>query len=189
MLIEVLQNKAVHYVCGAMEAAERENFEIFLEYQKELRAEVSQMQEAAASLSLCSEASLLAPPRALKTRLLDALDRSTVQRPPDGLVVTNSDGLIEWVNEGFTGMCGYALAELKGQKPGRVLQGPATDHEVVARVRAALQNQRECHEVLVNYHKDGTLYRVELKIAGILDDEGKPLAFVAREWKLGELAV
>jgi PAS domain S-box-containing protein len=104
------------------------------------------------------------------------------------VVVTGPDRLIHWVNPAFTAMCGYSLAELKGRKPGALLQGRETDLEAVGRIREALRQHRPCRETLVNYHKDGSAYRVDLRIAPVLDDEGAPLWFVARERKLADLA-
>ena len=81
-------------------------------------------------------------------------------------------------------MCGYTLAELRGRKPGQVLQGPDTDAASVTRIRTALHNRQPCHEQLVNYHKDGSRYRADIRLAPILDDANEPLYFVARERKL-----
>jgi PAS domain S-box-containing protein len=102
------------------------------------------------------------------------------------LVVTDPAGQVEWVNPAFTGMCGYALDELKGRKPGHLLQGPDTDRAAVNRIREAIRDRRPCRETLVNYHKDGSRYRVDLRITPILDDKSQPHWFVAQERKLVE---
>jgi PAS domain S-box-containing protein len=102
--------------------------------------------------------------------------------------VTDAEGRVEWVNAAFTAMCGHDLTEIKGHKPGRVLQGPETDAAAVARIRAALAAHEPCHETLVNYHKDGSPYRVDVRINPILDEDGAPLQFVARERKLPDPA-
>jgi hypothetical protein len=78
-------------------------------------------------------------------------------------------------------MCGHDLADLRGRKPGPLLQGPETDPAAVARIRAAVQARQACRETLVNYHKDGRAYRADIRIAPVLDDTGEPLWFVARE--------
>jgi PAS domain S-box-containing protein len=88
------------------------------------------------------------------------------------------------VNAAFTAMCGYTQEELQGRKPGHLLQGPETDPAAVQRIRAALAARQACRETLVNYHKDGTRYRVQVAITPILDDGGDPLWFVAKERKL-----
>ena len=100
------------------------------------------------------------------------------------VVVTGPEGLVEWINPAFTAMCGYSLTELKGRKPGQLLQGPETDAAAVDRIRSAVRNCLPCREQLVNYHKDGTLYRVDIAIAPVLDDAGQPLWFVATEREL-----
>jgi len=184
MLTELLQDRAALYVSGAMTPAERENFELILEFHAPLRGQVAALQEVGAAV-LLSRAKTSAPANALlKQRLLGALDSHPRQLQPDGIVVTGPDCCIEWVNPAFTAMCGYSLEESKGRKPGHFLQGPATDPAAVQRIREALHERRACHEVLVNYHKNGGTYRVDIAISPILDDAGAPLWFVAREREL-----
>ena len=43
---------------------------------------------------------------------------------------------------------------------------------------------RPCRETLVNYHKDGSRYVVDVSIAPVLDDAAWPCWFVARERRL-----
>lgn len=184
MLTDLLQERATLYAAGTMPASERDAFEVLLEYQVELRAQVAQLQDAMALLALAGATREVAPPPDLKGRILSAVQRAAPVREPEALVVTGSTGLIEWVNPAFTDMCGYSLDELRGRKPGHLLQGPETDAAAVERVRAALRDARPCRETLVNYHKNGSAYRVDLRITPILDEARQPLWFVARERKL-----
>lgn len=184
MLSELLQDRAALYVSGAMPAPERENFELVLDFHDELRTHVAGLQETATAVVLSHVSATAAPPAALKTRLLGTLATLPNPAEPDALVVTGGDGRVEWANPAFTAMCGFSLAELKGHKPGRLLQGPETDSAAVQRIRTALQQRHACRETLVNYHKDGTRYRVSVAITPVLDDEAQPLWFVARERKL-----
>lgn len=186
MLAGVLQDRAALYVSGEINAPDREAFDILLAFQPELRAEVARLQEAVAAVVMAQVPPVAAPPPELKLRLLSAVDHLPSRPEPDGLVATGPDGLVEWVNPAFTAMCGYALDELRGRKPGHLLQGPDTDPAVVARIREAMRERRACRETLVNYHKDGSRYRVDIRISPILDDEGHPLWFVAREIRLPE---
>lgn len=185
MLTELLQDRAALYVSGAMTAAERENFELILEFHSPLLAHVLALQDVGTDVTLAWLPQ--APPvnALMKDRLFGALDACPRQWKPDGIVVTGSDGRVEWVNAAFTAMCGYGLEECKGRKPGQLLQGPETDPACVQRMREAVRERRACREVLVNYHKTGARYRVDVTIAPILDDEGQPLWFVARELDLG----
>ena len=186
MLSEFLQDRASRYVSGDLTVSEHESFEVLLEYHHELRAHVAGLQEVVTALMMAGMTPLVAPPVELKARLLDALDAQSPKAEPDGLVVADSDGLVEWVNPVFMAMCGYSLEEIRGRKPGHLLQGPGTDPAPVGRIREALQERRPCRETLVNYHKDGTRYRVDVRITPILDDARQPVYFVAREQKLPE---
>lgn len=185
MLPELLHDRAVRYVSGDMTAEERESTEVILEFHQELRAYVAGLQEVVTAVVM-TQVTPVAAPVELKTRLLGALDALPPRSEPDGLVVTDSGGLVEWVNPAFMAMCGYSLEELKGRKPGHLLQGPGTDPAPVERIRESLRERRPCRETLVNYHKDGTRYRVDVRITPILDEARQPLYFVAREQKLPE---
>lgn len=187
MIAEPLQDRAALFVAGAMTAAERESFEVLLEYLVELRAQVAKLQEAVAAVEVASAAGVPPPPAALRERILGAVAATPQRKEPEALVVTGPAGMIEWVNEAFVGMCGHRLDELKGRKPGAVLQGAGTEPDAVARIREAMRRRQPCRETLLNYHKDGSPYRVDLRISPILDDTGEPLYFVAREQKLAEV--
>jgi PAS domain S-box-containing protein len=93
---------------------------------------------------------------------------------------------VQWVNPAFTAMCGYSIDELRGKSLGPILQGKRTDLAAVSRMRSAIHALRPCRETLVNYHKEGWPYWVDIEITPILDDERQPRWFVARE-RLTEL--
>ena len=94
---------------------------------------------------------------------------------------------VQQVNAAFEEMCGYTIDDVKGRKPSEVLQGPETEKAVVDRIRGALRSRVPCTETLINYHRDGSRYRVRLSITPILDDAGDPLWYVAKERKLESL--
>lgn len=184
MSSELLHDRAALYVAGALTAPERESFELVLEFKADLRAHVAQLQEVGTAVLLAGVPRRSAAPAALRNRILDTIRSRPQQVQPDSLVVTGPDGRVEWVNPPFTAMCGYSLAELKGRKPGALLQGAETDRAAVQRIRDAVRERRVCREVLINYHKDGAPYRVEVAITPVLDDEGAPLWFIAKEQQL-----
>lgn len=183
MLADFLQDRAALYVSGAMSATEREGFELVLAFHHELQEHVAQLQEAAA-IALCGSLKPVTPPPALRARLLAAVGAQPVRPQPDALVVADPEGRVEWVNDAFLALCGHSLEEIRGRKPGQILQGPATDPVAVARLRTALAERRPCREQLVNYHKSGSPYRVDVAITPILDDAGALRWFIAREREL-----
>ena len=190
MIPESLIDRATLYAASALSPAEREQFEILLEFHTELQALVTSLLEASTATILATQRVEHRPSAALKERILAAIPLSRSHHSRDqGFVVTDPDGLVEWVNPAFSAMCGYSLAELRGKKLGPILQGPATDPATVERVRQAVHARRQSSEALVNYHKNGTPYWVSVNITPFCDDSGNPLWLVAREVELPERAV
>jgi diguanylate cyclase (GGDEF)-like protein/PAS domain S-box-containing protein len=95
----------------------------------------------------------------------------------DAVLVTKAAPLDEpgpeiiYVNESFSRMTGYAYEEVVGNTP-RMLQGPLTDRPTLERIRHALTRWQPIQVELVNYHKDGTPFWVEISIVPVADDRG-----------------
>lgn len=104
----------------------------------------------------------------------------------NGVVITDRDGLIEWVNESFTHLTGYSLPEVLGRKPGAILQGPETDPDTVERIRAAIRNGHRCEEIILNYTKDGTPFYVQMRIDPVCSATGELRKFVALQTDVTE---
>jgi phosphoserine phosphatase RsbU/P len=60
----------------------------------------------------------------------------------------------------------------------RFLQGPLTDPDAVAAIRAALDRQRECVVEILNYRKDGTTFWNRLSITPVRDASGEVTHFI-----------
>jgi len=101
------------------------------------------------------------------------------QKTQNGVIITDAQGCIEWVNEGFTRISGYVLAEMQGKKPGDVLQGSQTDPLTIAQLRAALATGVPFNQEIYNYNKDGKGYWVALSIAPIYQETGELEGFIA----------
>ena len=184
-MLEILQDRAALYAAGTLLPAERAEFELLLEFHEELQQHVSRLLEVAATVVVATSGNHRPPP-SLKDRILAAVP-AHLSGPAEAAVAkvrTDGSGLIEWVNAEFTAMCGYELAELRGRKPGTVLQGAATNREQVAALRAGIRELRPVEAELVNYHKNGSPYRVHIAITPICDDDRKPLFYVAKERRL-----
>lgn len=184
-----LEEHAALYAAGALTERERVQFELILKFHDDLRDFVKHLEETAAGSPFTLEHSGVGLCPTLKSRVLEKV-RGRVQRAADeSFVLATPEGLVEWVNPAFVGMCGYTLQELKGRKLGPLLQGELTDKEAATRMRQAVNNRRPCTEALINYHKDGTPYWVSVNITPIWDDAGHFLCFIARELELPERAI
>ena len=182
MIEDFLQDRAALYVAGLMTRPEREEFELILEFHGELWELVCDLQEVGAAVVVSHlPRHSPAPPAELKSKVLRAIAAQPRWAIPESLVVTRPDRLVHWVNPAFSQMCGYTLDELRGKSLGPILQGKETDPAAVSRIRAALHDQRPCHETIVNYHRDGSAYWVDIAITPILDDADRLRWFVARE--------
>jgi methyl-accepting chemotaxis protein len=97
----------------------------------------------------------------------------------NSIVITGKDGLIQYVNRGFEKLTGYTLDEVRGKKPGPLLQGPATDPKTIERIRDALQHRRPIYDEILNYRKSGEHYWISLAINPVLNDDGELEQFIS----------
>ena len=109
-----------------------------------------------------------------RVRLLE----SVVVHANDAVLITDAEPIdgpagprVIFVNEAFTRMTGYAPAEIVGRTP-RVLQGPKTDRAQLDTIRAALERWKPVRVELVNNHKNGDEFWVELSIVPVADARG-----------------
>ena len=105
----------------------------------------------------------------------------------DPTVITDPEGRVVWINPAFTTLCGYTLTEMKGRKPGHLLQGPASDPEAIAELRQAIREQRTASVELINYHKNGAPYAVWITVNPLQDRSGEHIGFMAIERETSRL--
>lgn len=118
-----------------------------------------------------------------ENRLLALVASST----NNAVIVTDADGRIDWVNDAFTELTGYAPDEVRGHKPGNLLQGPLTDTATVRRIGELLAARQAFRDVeLVNYTKDRRAYWISLDIQPVFDDDGQLQRFFAIERDITE---
>ncbi len=97
----------------------------------------------------------------------------------NSVVITGADQLIEYVNPGFTKLTGYHLEQVKGKKPGHVLQGDHTDKKTVERIRTNLKNRTPFYDEILNYDNQGKPYWISLAINPVFDENGKLKKFIS----------
>lgn len=90
----------------------------------------------------------------------------------NAVVLTDPAGLVLWVNEGFSRMTGFTLAEMRLQKPGHLLQGPGTDPRTVELIRTHIAHRKSVNTEIVNHRKDGTPYWSAIEIQPMFDAAG-----------------
>ncbi|MEM9339661.1 MAG: PAS domain-containing protein [Bacteroidota bacterium] len=104
----------------------------------------------------------------------------------NAVIVTDQNGSIEWVNQGFVKITEYTLSEVKGKKPGSFLQGPETREEDVIAIRKGIKSQKPFTSEIYNYSKSGNGYWLSLSITPIFDEYGMLDKFIAIERDITE---
>ena len=99
----------------------------------------------------------------------------------NGVVFTDREGLVEWINQGFERISGYTLAESIGKKPGDMLGGAATDADEKQRMADAIREGKGFDVEIINYHKSGRPYWIDIKCSPLADEHGSLQGFMAIE--------
>ncbi|MFN3463941.1 MAG: PAS domain S-box protein [Terricaulis sp.] len=113
--------------------------------------------------------------------------QTAISRLKDVVIITEAGPIEEgppivFVNEAFTTMTGYTPVEVLG-KPLRVLHGPKTDPDELARARALLAAGRTARTEIINYAKGGREFWVEGELFPLTTDNGQTthIVVVARD--------
>jgi PAS domain S-box-containing protein len=102
-------------------------------------------------------------------------------RTDNAVILTDPQGRIEWVNEGFSRLTGYTLAEVRGQKPGALLQGPGTSADTVRHMRESLARGWGFTAEVLNYSREQRPYWVHIEVQPLYDEQGQLTHFMAIE--------
>jgi PAS domain S-box-containing protein len=106
---------------------------------------------------------------------------AVAERANDMVIVTGPDGLTTWANRAVARHTGYDVDDLKGRKPGDVLQGADTDPIEKRRIGDAIRARQPVRSTLLNYTRAGQPYWVELDIAPVFGADGAVRQFIAIE--------
>ena len=110
---------------------------------------------------------------------------TAVDASGQSVLITNGKQEIIYTNPAFTLMTGYESDEVMGKTP-RFLQGAETSQATRVAIREALAANKPVHVEILNYHKTGRAYWLDLSIVPVLDDEGEVTNFVAIEVDITE---
>ncbi|HIJ86189.1 MAG TPA: response regulator [Desulfuromonadales bacterium] len=101
-----------------------------------------------------------------------------VEQCPVTIVITDTDGTIEFVNPHFTELTGYSAEEAIGKNP-RVLKSDKTPPEVFTDLWSTITKGKTWEGDFVNKGKDGTLFWEHAVISAMLDENGAITHYLA----------
>ena len=108
---------------------------------------------------------------------LDRLAR-VVQHTSNAVVITDLDLRIEWVNEGFTRITGYSLAEAAGRTPGELLGSGKADPVTLQTLHDAAVTGSACRVEVLNRARDGREYWIDTEVQPTRDASGVLVGFM-----------
>jgi PAS domain S-box-containing protein len=101
-----------------------------------------------------------------------------VEQSPVSVIVTDRDGVIEYVNTCFTEVTGYAKEEVLGRNP-RLLKSGLQPRAFYGDLWRTIRSGREWSGQLQNRRKDGSLYWTRDVIAPVTDESGEITHFIS----------
>jgi len=106
------------------------------------------------------------------------LNSAAIEAAANAVVITNSEGEIEFVNRAFSELTGYSQEESIGQNP-RILKSGEHDDAFFADLWQTILAGETWRGEIVNKRRDGTLYMEETTITPVLDRQGEVTNFIA----------
>jgi len=95
-----------------------------------------------------------------------------VEQSPATILITGTDGRIEYVNRRFAELTGYSGDEVIGRTP-RLLQSGDTTEDEYQDIKNSLGRGAEWHGVFRNRRKDGSHYWAETTILPLTNEKGE----------------
>ena len=110
----------------------------------------------------------------------EALDKlvKVVNQVGEGIIVTDLEGNIEYVNPGFENITGYSKEEVIGKNP-RFLQSGKHDDAFYMEMWSKIKSGISWEGRLINKKKSGAYYYEEATISPIKDDSGSIINYAA----------
>ena len=106
------------------------------------------------------------------------MQSEALQAAADGIVITDNQGTIQWVNPAYEKITGYAFEEVEG-KNSRILKSGLQDLDFYEQLWRCILSGKTWYGELYNKRKDGVIYLEEESITPVKDVSGEITHFVA----------
>ncbi len=117
-----------------------------------------------------------------RLKLQDAALRAVAS----GIVITDSEAMIQWANPAFTQITGYSLEEAIGRKPKELVRSGLNDQALYEDLWQTIQDGRVWRGEFINKRHDGSFYDEELAITPVRNAQGEIQHFVAVKQDISE---
>ncbi len=106
------------------------------------------------------------------------LQSVALESAANGILITDRNGNIQWVNPAFTKMTGYTAEEVRGKNP-RILKSNLMGQEVYSDLWKTILSGNVWQGELINRRKNGSIITEEQTIAPVRDSSGRIIHFIA----------
>jgi PAS domain S-box-containing protein len=103
---------------------------------------------------------------------------TAVEQAAEDIMLTDADGVIQYVNPAFERVTGWTAAEVLGKTP-RLLKSGRHDDAFYRDLWGTIRSGRVWTGILLNRRKDGSIIEEEANISPILDGSGGIAGFVS----------
>jgi len=172
LVITVITARALHLIDVRREEAEQDKERAFARLQQQ--AATLQEQVVNRTMELAE-----AVTRAERLALV-------AKHTTNAVVITDARDRIEWVNDAFVSMMGYAAGEVLGRNPWDFRTGPSTDPTVVGTIRSRLLAGQSYKGEIFSYAKDGRGFWLRLDVQPVRDPAGALRHFITIETDITE---
>ena len=103
---------------------------------------------------------------------------TVLEQAAETIMITDRNGVIQYVNPGFEAISGYTRGEAIGHRP-QFLHSGYHDAEFYKKMWDELKNGRVWRGHLVNKRKDGSTYELDATISPVKNEEGEITHYVS----------
>lgn len=127
---------------------------------------------------LVPDALVISSPALLRAEAMNRRLAMAIEQAAEAIMITDTAGIIQYVNPAFTWITGYTSEEALNQNP-RLLKSGVQGDEVYRDLWRAIQSGNTWQGEIINRRKDGSLYPEWMTIAPVLDSAGGVVNYIA----------
>ncbi len=96
----------------------------------------------------------------------------------NAVMITNRDGLIEWVNPGFTRLSGYALEDILGKPPAATLIGSGHGSRTTQKIKEGFMGRAHFSLEMLCTHRQGQRYWLSVSFTPVFNERNHLVNYV-----------